>query len=85
MGTKRLEIEYHQHIPVSARKSYFLLPLKPDAYASQKSAEAQYSFRIALGRADEGFRISRQGCCRFISSSRMSIRSGARWTQQTLI
>ncbi|MGD0682653.1 MAG: VIT domain-containing protein, partial [Terracidiphilus sp.] len=30
-GTKRLEIEYHEHIPVSARKSYFLLPLKPDS------------------------------------------------------
>jgi len=25
-GTKRLEIEYHEHIPVAARKSYFLLP-----------------------------------------------------------
>ena len=34
-GTKRLEIEYHQHIPVAARKSFFLLPLKPDAYDHQ--------------------------------------------------
>src|ERR1019366_877380 len=35
-GTKRLEIEYHQRIPVEARKSYFVLPLKPDAYSSQR-------------------------------------------------
>jgi Ca-activated chloride channel family protein len=31
-GTKRLEMEYHQRVPVEARKSYFVLPLKPDAY-----------------------------------------------------
>lgn len=34
-GTKRLEIEYHQPVPVSARKSYFVLPLKPSAYGVQ--------------------------------------------------
>jgi len=36
-GTKRLEMEYHQRIGVDARKSYFLLPLKPDAYAASMS------------------------------------------------
>ena len=49
-GTKRLEIEYHEHIPVAARKSYFLLPLKPDAYASQKSA-AKLSIHFELHSA----------------------------------
>ncbi len=34
-GTKRLEMEYHQRITVEALKSYFVLPLKPDAYSSQ--------------------------------------------------
>ena len=45
-GTKRLEIEYHEHIPVSARKSYFLLPLKPDSYASQKAAKFHLQFEL---------------------------------------
>jgi Ca-activated chloride channel family protein len=45
-GTKRLEIEYHQRIPVEARKSNFLLPLKPDAYASQKVARLSIRFEL---------------------------------------
>jgi Ca-activated chloride channel family protein len=45
-GTKRLEIEYHERIPVSARKSYFLLPLKPDSYASQKVAKLTIHFEL---------------------------------------
>jgi Ca-activated chloride channel family protein len=45
-GTKRLEIEYHQKIPVEARKSYFVLPLKPDAYASQKVARLSIHFEV---------------------------------------
>jgi Ca-activated chloride channel homolog len=45
-GTKRLEIEYHEHIPVSAKKSYFLLPLKPDAYASQKVQKISIHFEL---------------------------------------
>jgi len=31
-GTKRLEIEYHESIPVENLKSYFAIPLRPDAY-----------------------------------------------------
>jgi Ca-activated chloride channel family protein len=45
-GTKRLEIEYHERIPVSAHKSYFLLPLKPDSYASQKVAKLTIHFEL---------------------------------------
>jgi len=45
-GTKRLEIEYHEHIPVSARKSYFLLPLKPDNYASQTVQKFTLHFEL---------------------------------------
>jgi Ca-activated chloride channel family protein len=45
-GTKRLEIEYHEHIPVAARKSYFLLPLKPDAYASQTVQKLTIHFQL---------------------------------------
>jgi Ca-activated chloride channel family protein len=45
-GTKRLEMEYHQRIPLEARKSYFVLPLKPDAYASQKVAHLTIRFEL---------------------------------------
>jgi Ca-activated chloride channel family protein len=45
-GTKRLEIEYHQHIPVSARKSYFVLPLKPDAGNSERVQKLSIHFEI---------------------------------------
>lgn len=45
-GTKRLELEYHQRIPVEARKSYFVLPLKPDAYSSQHVAHLSIQFEL---------------------------------------
>jgi Ca-activated chloride channel family protein len=45
-GTKRLEIEYHEHVSVSAHKSYFLLPLKPDSYASQKVQKFSIHFEL---------------------------------------
>src|SRR5919106_1332729 len=34
-GTKRLEMEYTQRLPVDGMKSYFSLPLKPDLYRAQ--------------------------------------------------
>src|SRR5437879_6843176 len=34
-GTKRLEFEYHESIPVENLKAYFALPLHPDAYQAQ--------------------------------------------------
>lgn len=45
-GTKRLEIEYHQRILVNDRKSYFLLPLKPDAYALQHVDRLSIHFEL---------------------------------------
>lgn len=45
-GTKRLEIEYHQRIPVESHKSYFVLPMKPDAYASQQTAKLTIHFEL---------------------------------------
>lgn len=45
-GTKRLEIEYHQHIAVNARKSYFVLPVKPDAFAVQHVAHLTIHFEL---------------------------------------
>ena len=54
-GTKRLEIEYHQRIRVSARKCYFLLPLKPDAYAVQHVAHLSIHFDLTSAAAINDF------------------------------
>ena len=50
-GTKRLEFEYHQSIPVETLKSYFAIPLRPDAYQAQVARHLRISFELnsALG------------------------------------
>ena len=50
-GTKRLEFEYHQTIPVENLKSYFAIPLRPDAYQTQAARHLRINFelRSALG------------------------------------
>ncbi|HYM75343.1 MAG TPA: VIT domain-containing protein [Candidatus Dormibacteraeota bacterium] len=45
-GTKRLEIEYHESIPVENLKSYFAIPLRPDAYAAQAAAHLRINFEL---------------------------------------
>jgi Ca-activated chloride channel homolog len=45
-GTKRLEIEYHESIPVENLKSYFAIPLRPDAYAAQAAAYFKINFEL---------------------------------------
>ena len=50
-GTKRLEFEYHETIPVENLKSYFAIPLRPDAYQAQSARHFRINFelRSALG------------------------------------
>jgi Ca-activated chloride channel family protein len=45
-GTKRLEIEYHETIPVENLKSFFAIPLHPDAYAAQAAGQLKISFEL---------------------------------------
>ena len=45
-GTKRLEIEYHQSISVENLKSYFAIPLRPDAYSSQVARHLRINFEL---------------------------------------
>ena len=56
-GTKRLEIEYHQRIRLVMRKSYFLLPLKPDAYATQHVAHLTIHFELKSAAAIKDFAL----------------------------
>jgi Ca-activated chloride channel family protein len=54
-GTKRLEIEYHESIPVENLKSYFALPLRPDAYQAQVARHLRINFELRSAHAIRGF------------------------------
>ncbi len=57
-GTKRLEIEYHQSIPVENLKSYFAIPLRPDAYSSQVARHLRINFELHSEHASANFKAS---------------------------
>lgn len=54
-GTKRLEIEYHQSIPVENLKSYFAIPLRPDAYHAMVAGRLAISFELHSEHAIRNF------------------------------
>jgi Ca-activated chloride channel homolog len=54
-GTKRLEIEYHQTIPVENLKSYFVLPMHPDAYQAQSAGRLHIHFELRSAQAIQNF------------------------------
>src|SRR6516164_6308461 len=54
-GTKRLEIEYHESIPVENLKSYFAIPLRPDAYSAQMAAHFRINFELHSAHAIRNF------------------------------
>ncbi len=56
-GTKRLEIEYHQRIPVANLKSYFVLPLHPDVYQAQAAGRFAIHFELDSAIAIQDFRL----------------------------
>lgn len=55
-GTKRLEFEYHESIPVENFKSYFAIPLRPDAYQAQAARHLRINFEMRSAHALLGFR-----------------------------
>ena len=54
-GTKRLEIEYHESIPVENLKSYFAIPLHPDAYQAQAARHLRIHFELYSAHAIRNF------------------------------
>ncbi len=54
-GTKRLEIEYHESIPVENLKSYFAIPLRPDAYSAQAARQLRINFELRSAHAIRNF------------------------------
>jgi Ca-activated chloride channel family protein len=57
-GTKRLEIEYHESIPVENLKSYFAIPLRPDAYSAQAAARLRINFELRTAHAIRNFQAA---------------------------
>ena len=51
-GTKRLEIEYHETLPVENLQSFFAVPLHPDAYQAQTAAHLDINFELHTQHAD---------------------------------
>jgi Ca-activated chloride channel homolog len=45
-ASKRMEIEYHETIPVENLKSYLAVPLRPDAYQTQVAAHLWINFEL---------------------------------------
>ena len=57
-GTKRLEMEYHEVVPVENLRSAFSLPLRPSAYNTQTAGQLTISFSLASAHAIRDFRVS---------------------------
>lgn len=57
-GTKRLEFEYHQTIPVENLKSYFAIPLRPDAYQVQTARHFRIYFELKSAHAVTNFQAT---------------------------
>src|SRR5580693_8462677 len=54
-GTKRLEFEYHESIPVENLKSYFAVPLRPDAYQAQVARHLRITLELDSAHAIANF------------------------------
>src|SRR3984893_7989530 len=57
-GTKRLEMEYHEVVPVENLKSVFSLPLRPDAYNAQSASLLDISFSLDSAHAIQDFQVA---------------------------
>ena len=57
-GTKRLEIESHESIPVENLKSYFAIPLRPDAYQAQAARHLRINFELRTAQAIRNFQAT---------------------------
>jgi Ca-activated chloride channel family protein len=56
-GTKRIEIEYQERIPVEELRSRFALPLRPDAYHAQKAGRLWITLELRSQHALQDFTV----------------------------
>jgi len=57
-GTKRLEFEYHEAIRVENLKSYFAIPLRPDAYQAQVARHLSINYELHSAHAITNFQAT---------------------------
>jgi Ca-activated chloride channel family protein len=57
-GSKRLEFEYHESIPVENLKSSFAIPLRPDAYQAQAARHLWINFELRSAHAISNFQAA---------------------------
>src|SRR5579883_2941673 len=56
-ATKRLELEYHETIPVENLRSYFAFPLRPDAYHMQAAGRLTIDFELRSAHPIRRFQV----------------------------
>jgi Ca-activated chloride channel homolog len=56
-GSKRLEMEYHEVLPVENLRSAFSLPLRPEAYNAQSAAQLTITLNLLSAHAIRDFRV----------------------------
>src|SRR5579859_329203 len=56
-GTKRLEFEYHESVPVESFKSYFGIALRPEAYQSQTARHLTIHFELRSEHPISDFKL----------------------------
>jgi Uncharacterized protein containing a von Willebrand factor type A (vWA) domain len=56
-GTKRMEIEYHESIPVENLKSIFAIPLRPDAYHGLTARKMTVNFELTSAHTIKRFEV----------------------------
>ena len=57
-GTKRLELEYHETVPVENLRSAFAIPLRPDAYNAQTARRLRIAFSLDSAHAVRDFQVT---------------------------
>jgi Ca-activated chloride channel homolog len=55
-GTERIEIKYHETLPVEGFQSYFTIPLQPDAYQAQMAKHFAITFELHSALGIQNFR-----------------------------
>jgi Ca-activated chloride channel family protein len=56
-GTKRVEVEYHERIPVENLRAFFAVPLRPDAYQAQTAGQIEINLELRSQHAISEFRV----------------------------
>src|SRR5579862_4351106 len=56
-GSKRIEIEYQERLPVEQGEAFFAIPLRPDVYRAQTAGRLTINVQLASAQAMKNFEI----------------------------